>query len=180
MKLGYLTIIKSNNLGLQCKCICGNKIFLTFEQIKQFDKRTKLTCGCNINSKTLNPLSKLWKKFTEQEKSNWKTWEQFVEWCLKNGYNSFFSIHKIKKNSTYNKDTLKFGLFINNKFFNLQELKEKGYRYSKKLNKLVTSKRFNGKIISQDNITLQINKQKQKHKKIKSEDFKKLTLHNKF
>ena len=57
---------------------------------------------------------------------------------------------------------------LNGKFVPLTtELKKRGYRYSKKLNKLVTSKRWNGKIKSQDNITLQINKQKQKHKKIK-------------
>lgn len=167
-----LTVIEQlNNNEVICKCICGNEVFV---KISTLYNKKKTSCGCQVSSDELPVLNKIWGTFTNNEKSNWGTWNDFVMWSKQFNYCNAYSIHKINRKLPYNINNLEFGLFINKEFFTIEKLKRLGYYYNERLKKFVTSYRYNGKIFNEDDITISLNKQKNKHKTLSKKLFKKL------
>lgn len=171
-KIGFLTIIdKYNKDNFICQCICGNKIFLNFNDLN--DNRKKISCGCGTTSRELPTLYKLWQRFSTEEKKCWGDWENFLVWSKKNKYEEVFSYYKPNRNLPYNKDNLLFGLFINKEFFKIEDLRKCKYLYNNKIKKFVTSKRIKNIIVSEDEVTKALNKQKTKHKMLPDKVFNK-------
>ena len=169
----YLKIIeKYNDNEYICQCICGKEIIISIEELN--NNRNKLSCGCKVTSRELPTLYKLWQRFSDEEKSHWETWQNFLIWSKQNNYNEVLSYYKPNRNIPYSKDNLQFGLFINKEFFTIQDLKKCQYSYNDKSKKFVTSKRIKNIIINEDEITKSFNKQKSKHKTLAKRTFNKL------
>ena len=169
----YLKVIEQYNKNQYiCQCICGNKIIINKEDL--LNKKNKKSCGCQVTKKELPTLYILWKRFSQEEKANWGTWENFVSWSKQKGFCEAFSYKKINRKLPYNKENLEFGLFINKELISIELLKKVKYTYSEREKKFVTSKRIKNLTISEDEITKSFNKQKEKHKILSKKLFTKL------
>ena len=168
----YLKVVKQyDKTHFICQCQCGNEIIVDLDTL--LNKKNKKSCGCQVTKQQLPTLYILWIKMSNEEKSNWGKWEDFVSWSKQQGYCEVYSCHKINRKLPYNKDNLEFGLFINKEFFTIQTLKNNNYYYIEKKQKFVTSKRIKNLIIDKDEITNALNRQKDKHKTFSKRLFKK-------
>ena len=172
-KFDYLTVLEQyDSKTFICQCECGNKFLANLDYL--YKGKIKKSCGCQVTKHNLSSLYSLWKTFSIEEKAIWGVWEDFVTWSKQQGYCEAFSCHKKDRRFPYNKENLEFGLFINKKFFTIQQLKEKKYTYNEREKKFVTSKKLKSLIINEDEITKAFNKQKDKHKILSNKLFKKL------
>ena len=168
----YLKVVKQyDKTHFICQCQCGNEIIVDLDTL--LNKKNKKSCGCQVTKQQLPTLYILWIKMSNEEKSNWGKWKDFVSWSKQQGYCEVYSCHKINRKLPYNKDNLEFGLFINKEFFTIQTLKNNNYYYIEKKQKFVTSKRIKNLIIDKDEITNALNRQKDKHKTFSKRLFKK-------
>ena len=169
----YLKVLDyTDNDKIVCQCVCGKKVLVLPSYL--LDKKIKKSCGCPVTKQQLPALHNLYSRFSENEKSNWNGWEDFVIWSKQNGYSTQFSIHKINRKLPYSKENLEFGIFVNKEFFSVIDLKNGKYYYNEKKNKFVTSRRINGKMTSFDEVTEALNKTNNRHKTIPTNSF--LTL----
>lgn len=169
---GYVRVIeKYSDEEYICKCICGKRVIFNITEL--YNKKNKLSCGCNVTSRELPTLYKLWQRFSDEEKDVWKTWEDFLIWSKQNNYEEVYSYYKPVRSLPYNKSNLQFGLFVNKEFFTIQNLKKYKYSYDNKTKKFITSKRIKNIIVNEDEITKAFNRQKNKHKTLPERTFKK-------
>lgn len=171
-KIDYLFVLeKYSTKEYICQCDCGNKVIVKLDFLN--NKKNKKSCGCQVSKQQLPSLYTLWKRFSKDEKNNWVTWESFVIWSKQQNFCEAFSIHKKDRKTSYNKENLEFGLFVNKEFFTIQQLKDKKYTYNEREKKFVTSKRIKSLIVSEDEVTKAFNKQKNKHKTLPKKIFEK-------
>ena len=169
-KFDYLTAIDYSKTGLIIfKCVCGRKVAIKPSVL--LDGRKRKSCGCYVTKQQLPTLYKLYSTFSAEEKSNWNSWEDFVQWCKSNGYSPDLCTHKKNRKLPYNKENLEFGIFVNKEFFSVIDLKNGKYYYNERKKMFVTSIRINGKMTTFDDITKALNKTNDSHKKMDKDLF---------
>lgn len=116
----------SIKICFRCQCDCGNQIEVTYQSLKS---GSTISCGCyrkekiseenKTHGQSSTRLYKIYigmKKRCYNDKSEnyphyggkgvkicdeWKTFEPFMEWALKNGYTDDLSIDRINSNGNY-------------------------------------------------------------------------------
>lgn len=169
--IDYLTIINIEKDLVLCQCRCGNKKYVSIKYL--LDKRIFHSCGCIESTKQCPSLYSLWKTFTQEEKSNWGTWNDFIMWSKQQGYiDEVYSNKKIKRKLPYSQDNLEFGIYINKEFFSIQRLKDNRIVCDKELLQFVTSQRIKNLIVSDNKICRYLTKQSSRHKILPDNLFK--------
>lgn len=117
---------KSNKAQWLCKCDCGNYTIVSRRHLKDY---STVSCGCyrselakkqhsthnmkgtrlyriwsGMKDRCLNPKSKYWSKYGERGIGickDWRKFENFYEWAIKNGYKEDLTIDRINNDGDY-------------------------------------------------------------------------------
>lgn len=118
---GKWTVLKkatSNNKHIlwKCKCSCGTERLIDGYALR---KGLTRSCGCSKDKRTKTRLYRIWVGILDRTTHSnrpraydyidrgiticeeWKNWETFKEWAIKNGYTDTLSIDRINNNDGY-------------------------------------------------------------------------------